>query len=119
FPQHGGHTVESRTLGAGQLRRTDLSSMQSGPPRLRQKVATCRTFPCYRTPGETDFTQRPLARPARRLTMPRDTRRSSSRNEIRVKVNTNLAAQHLEQNGDPVIVCRSVEDTGVIREHAC
>ena len=44
--------------------------------------------------------------------------RSGGGNQIHVETHTNLAAEHVEQNGDTVVVSDSVEQTGAIHECA-
>src|SRR5262249_16319003 len=44
---------------------------------------------------------------------------SAGGNHIRVKMNANLAAEHIQENGDPVAVRHSLEVRGKIDECAC
>ena len=40
-------------------------------------------------------------------------------NQIRVEQHTNLAAEQIQQNGDPVTVRYSVKEAGIVHECAC
>jgi hypothetical protein len=74
-------------------------------------------FPCYRSPGDSCHTVAPQAaeqnktrhRKWRAVEPP-----SGGGDQIRVEQDTHLAAQHLEQDRDAIVIGKAVEKPGTV-----